>query len=194
MDLCHEDGRLGGFLCIQVDIDSGVPLRRFFVVGKDRNGKPQLKVDSGKSKLDVVHRPKLGIVLTKKGVVAIATLVLTRDKGTVFAWPMQIVVTAGNRDKGDALSSSKIQSSKRTNSRKDTEGSTMVSKKASASCSVSDHVPADVPHLKALVPVEHEDWALLDVLCTRSSLPWLLGGHLNAILTRHEKDSGRHKP
>ncbi|KAK8681662.1 hypothetical protein V6N13_054064 [Hibiscus sabdariffa] len=39
-------------------------------------------------------------------------------------------------------------------SRKDAEDLAMVSKKARASGSVSDHVPEDVPHLKALVTVE----------------------------------------
>ncbi|KAK8578998.1 hypothetical protein V6N12_069333 [Hibiscus sabdariffa] len=87
-----------------------------------------IQVDSGKSKLDVVHRPKPSIVLTKKGVVAAATLVPTRDEGVVIARPMQTVMTTGV-----ALSSSKIQSSKRTYSPKDAEGLAMVSKKARAS-------------------------------------------------------------
>ncbi|KAK8676665.1 hypothetical protein V6N13_142235 [Hibiscus sabdariffa] len=102
-----------------------------------------IQVDSGKSKLDVVHRPKPSIVLTKKGVVAAATLVPTRDEGVVIARPMQTVMTTGV-----ALSSSKIQSSKRTYSPKDAEGLAMVSKKARASGSVANHVLEDMPPSK----------------------------------------------
>ncbi|KAK8555710.1 hypothetical protein V6N13_038658 [Hibiscus sabdariffa] len=35
-----------------------------------------------------------------------------------------------------------------------------------------------------------EDWNLLDNLRPRSQLPWLLGGDLNAILCRDEKEGG----
>ncbi|KAL4387855.1 hypothetical protein GQ457_09G016040 [Hibiscus cannabinus] len=41
---------------------------------------------------------------------------------------------------------------------------------------------------------KHEDWNFLDSLRTRSSLPWLLGGDLNAILCCDEKEGGRRKP
>ncbi|KAK8663332.1 hypothetical protein V6N13_083155 [Hibiscus sabdariffa] len=41
---------------------------------------------------------------------------------------------------------------------------------------------------------KHEDWNLLDSLWTRSSLQWLLGGDLNAILCRDEEEGGRRKP
>ncbi|KAK8694188.1 hypothetical protein V6N13_071744 [Hibiscus sabdariffa] len=39
-----------------------------------------------------------------------------------------------------------------------------------------------------------EDWNLLDNLRHRSQLPWLLGGDLNAILCRDEKEGGRRNP
>ncbi|KAK8714270.1 hypothetical protein V6N13_149463 [Hibiscus sabdariffa] len=34
---------------------------------------------------------------------------------------------------------------------------------------------------------KHEDWALLDVLRARSTLPWLVGGDLNVILCREKR-------
>ncbi|GMI95249.1 hypothetical protein HRI_003194200 [Hibiscus trionum] len=41
---------------------------------------------------------------------------------------------------------------------------------------------------------KREDWDLLDMLKTKSDLPWLVGGDLNDILDLSEKEGGRRKP
>ncbi|KAK8596993.1 hypothetical protein V6N12_065470 [Hibiscus sabdariffa] len=71
-------------------------------------------VDSRKSKLDGVRRPKSGIVLTKKGVIAGDALVQSHEEGVMDVRPMQPMVAVGDRSKGNVVTFSKATNSKRT--------------------------------------------------------------------------------
>ncbi|KAK8696468.1 hypothetical protein V6N13_001602 [Hibiscus sabdariffa] len=72
------------------------------------------QVDSRKSKLDGVRRPKSGIVLTKKGVIAGDALVQSHEEGVMDVRPMQPMVAVGDRSKGNVVTFSKATNSKRT--------------------------------------------------------------------------------
>ncbi|KAK8559298.1 hypothetical protein V6N13_098873 [Hibiscus sabdariffa] len=86
-----------------------------------------LKVDSGKSKLDGVRRPKPGIVLTRKGAVAGDTLVLSNE-GMMAGCHMQPMVTTEDCGNGIGMNPSKVAHSKRTHNRKDADGLALISK------------------------------------------------------------------